>query len=226
MAVLKLSALVTRISGKIGGSVFAKTSNGQVVKKNTYSQPQFSPSQTIAQQKIQRASSSWLTLSESQKNDWLAITNDYPFYNKVGEVSYYGGYQLFLKLNNNLIVAGLPIIKNAPVFDAVNYGNWLSWFMTISSLCLQLDGLVIGQKIIFYGTEALSTEATDTNKIYRKITTFTISAVSEIFCFFSEFLAVYPNPAFGQVYFFKYRIISATSGNSTNFSYSQRVIVT
>jgi hypothetical protein len=92
MAVLKLSSLVAQISGKINGTIFAKTKYGQVAKNNSYSLPQNSQIQSVRQKQIQTVSSYWQQLSSSQKSDWEDETVNYPTTNKVGDIVFYSGY--------------------------------------------------------------------------------------------------------------------------------------
>ena len=220
MAVIKLSAFVTRISGKVGGSVFQMTSSGQIVKNNSYSIPQNSPRQTIAQTKIQTVSSRWLTTSPEVKDAWSAAAIDYPYQNKVGEESFYNGYQLFLKLNNNLLAANLPIITSAPIFESVEFGIITLFSMSPASVNVTIDNLVVGQTVIFYMSPAVDLDTSGTNLLYTKFAVREIFYISNTFSLIADFRANFGDPIFMAVYFIKYRIISTDTGNSTNFSAS------
>jgi len=225
MAVIKLSAFVTRISGKVGGSVFQMTSSGQIVKNNSYSIPQNSPRQTIAQTKIQTVSSRWLLLTPSEKDAWSAETINYPYQNKVGEESFYNGYQLFLKLNNNLLVAKLPINIEVPTFEAVAFGS--SFFFGIGEARLEafIFGAVAGQTIVLYISKAVSQNTSGSNLIYSEFAQKELVAGDNFFDVIDEYEEMFGVPIAGLRYYLKYRIISTSSGNSTDFSSSYTDIV-
>jgi len=116
MAQLKLSGLVDRISGKIGGSVLGKSSNGDFIRQNAYTKKFASQSQQQQRTKIYEASKLWRNISASNKSAWAAATSDYPYTNKVGDTATYNAYQLFLKLNMNLLLINEPTISTPPTF--------------------------------------------------------------------------------------------------------------
>jgi len=220
MAVIKLSAFVTRISGKVGGSVFQMTSNGQVVKNNSYSLPQNSPRQTIAQTKIQTVSSRWLLLTPAQKDDWILQGVNYPYQNKVGEESIYNGYQLFLKLNNNLLAAKLPINIEVPTFEAVAFGSSFVFNIGQSFLEAFISGAVAGQTIVFYISKAVTLNTSGSNLIYSEFAQKTLADGDNFFDVIVEYEEMFGVPISGLRYYLRYRIISTSSGNSTDFSSS------
>lgn len=222
MAVIKLSAFVTRISGKVGGSVFQMTSSGQIVKNNSYSLPQNSPRQSIAQTKIQTVSSRWLLLTPAEKNAWAAETINYPYQNKVGDESIYNGYQLFLKLNNNLLVAQLPINIEVPTFEAVALMPSFSFEIGTGYLIVGLTDAVVGQTIVFYISKAVTENESGSNLVYVEFAQKLISDPDEMFNLWEEFNNNFGNPISGAFYYMRYKIIATNSGNSTNFSPNYR----
>ena len=222
MAVIKLSAFVTRISGKVGGSVFQMTSSGQIVKNNSYSLPQNSPRQSIAQTKIQTVSSRWLLLTPAEKNAWAAETINYPYQNKVGDESIYNGYQLFLKLNNNLLVAQLPINIEVPTFEAVALMPSFSFEIGTGYLIVGLTDAVVGQTIVFYISKAVTVDASGSNLVYVEFSKELISNPDEMFNIWEQFNNNFGNPISGAYYYIHYKIIATNSGNSTNFSPNYR----
>lgn len=96
---IKLGALLTEASGKLGGCVIQKGNSSLVMRT------------LLAKRKIQ---SSWLQQSKSESayvaSQWrLLSAANRKFWNS--ETRYdSSGFSLFVKLNSNLIQAGLPII--------------------------------------------------------------------------------------------------------------------
>ena len=120
MALLKLSGMATAISGKIGGSVFATTGNGSVMKQNSYSQQHATPLQSAQRCRIYPVTQEWRNLTLSQKEDWAADTINYPYINRVGDTAYYNGYQLHNLLNGNLNIIGQPLLSVPATYESIN----------------------------------------------------------------------------------------------------------
>jgi len=102
MALLKLSGMVTQISGKMGGSILGTSANGSYIKQNSYSQQHATPSQSLQRTKIGLVGQEWRNISPANKALWAAETPNYPYINRVGDTVEYNAYQLFCYLNQNL----------------------------------------------------------------------------------------------------------------------------
>ena len=70
MAILKLSGIVTKISGKIGGSILGTSNSGSYMKQNSYSQQPNTPKQSIQRQKVGQITQLWRSLSSAQRSAW------------------------------------------------------------------------------------------------------------------------------------------------------------
>lgn len=117
MALIRFSNLVNDIRGATGGNVFSRNKAGAYVRNRTTPlNPQSSP-QMAARALLAGLSQAWRTLSQAQRNAWAAMTESYPYTNKLGEVRHYSGEQLFITLNRNLQAAGEATI-NDPQFPA------------------------------------------------------------------------------------------------------------
>lgn len=114
MALIKYSALVTDMRGKLNGSVAAKNRGGQYLRnKTTPVNPQ-----SIAQQKARATfggvSSLFRQLKDEDVNAWNAAAQNFPYTNIFGDVVYLNGLQLFTKLNTNLTIAEASNITMPP----------------------------------------------------------------------------------------------------------------
>lgn len=107
MALLKLSGIITKISGKIGGSILGTSNNGSYIKQNSYGQQNASPQQSKQRQKIGLITQGWRSLTITQQNLWKADVSNYPYVNRVGDTVNYTGYQLFNYINLNLKVVNV-----------------------------------------------------------------------------------------------------------------------
>lgn len=120
-ALIKMSGIgITEASGKLGGTVFSRGRGGAYVRNRVMP----SNPQTIAQQAVRSAfaaiSSAWRSLTQTQRDEWNAITADYPTKNRLGETKILSGKALFQKLNMNLSLANEPIALEPTAPEGVN----------------------------------------------------------------------------------------------------------
>lgn len=114
MALIKLGAFVTQISGKVGGQSFASSPSGTYIKnigsynvaKNTLTAQKLTSFTFIAGQ--------WRLLSQSQRDEWIKEAKKFPYTNRVGETKVYSGYLLFIKFNGSLIECKGDVILEPP----------------------------------------------------------------------------------------------------------------
>lgn len=115
MALIKYSALVAGMSGKLNGSVAAHNRYGSYLRNKS---PQTNP-QSTGQQNVRSGfsmvSQIWSqTLNQSQRDSWNQGASEWPRVNKFGDVVTPSGFALFMELNNNLVQYGLSAIEDVP----------------------------------------------------------------------------------------------------------------
>lgn len=114
MALIKTSALVSAISGKVGGNIFSNNKGGAYVR--SFSKP--TNPNTSRQAAVRAAfgalSSNFRALPAAQKANWNSVASNYPYSNKLGETKILTGAQLYVKANNVLQTAGLPTVNSMP----------------------------------------------------------------------------------------------------------------
>lgn len=104
MAVIKLGAFVTAISGSVGGTTF-KRNGSNVVMLNKVGGA--SKSKTYLNKRLNGLSNiirSWTALSGTNKASWNDEATKILFPDKFGGTKYLSGRQLFTKLNGQLLV--------------------------------------------------------------------------------------------------------------------------
>lgn len=226
MAILKLSAFLEQISGKINGTVFAKTKYGQVIKNNAYSLPQRSEAQLRQQAKIQTVASNWLNLNDQEKIDWNNQTPNYPYYNKVDQVSYYSGYALFLMLNNNLLNANLPINLLVPDYEAITVGTLSILQLDTDDLILRYIGGSIGQTLYIYASPGIGPGTSLKIPDLKLFDIVTVLGSNVTFSYSNVKIGYQGAPILGMEYYFNCKAIVTASGNKSNFSQITSQIVT
>jgi hypothetical protein len=133
---IKLGALITEASGKLGGCVIQKGNSSLVMRTQLAKRKIVT---TWLQQSRCRSAivtASWRSLSQVNRNLWLK------------EIRYdISGYALFVRLNSNLLQIGLPLLSQPmppvvmPIQDIwlVISNTLFSWFEIYTRLTLSLD---------------------------------------------------------------------------------------
>lgn len=116
MALIKMTAIVDAISGKIQGTVFARNKGGAYARgRGVVTNPR-TPEQMRVRSIFGTVSASWRNLSVAQISDWDNLASETTYQNRLGDTRNYSGKALFQKVNQNRILAGYDLLKDAPNF--------------------------------------------------------------------------------------------------------------
>lgn len=131
MALIKLTAVVDNISGKLNGSVFARNKGGHYIRsKSNPTNPQ-TEKQNLVRSLLSGVSTEWRNLTHEQREAWKGATKDFPYQNKLGDSKIYSGFNLFVKHNQNLqnydpasptLISPMPPAPTIPPFSVA--GNF------------------------------------------------------------------------------------------------------
>lgn len=114
MAKVAFSALVADLRNKVGGNVFTKVRSGAMVRiKVSPTQPR-TAAQTAVRSNFTTHSQAWRTLTQSQRNAWIALAASLPKHDVFGNTFYLTGAQLYNQCNRNLSTIGVAAISDAP----------------------------------------------------------------------------------------------------------------
>ncbi len=213
MAKIKLSGIISDISGKVGGSIFQKSQSGYILRNLSIPVNK----KTLAQVNIRNITNNlqqyWLNLSQSQREIWQSFSR----YNSLKQKNFsnllINGHQTFLKLNHYRLLYGYDILIT-PQFLKCQFTN--------INLTLELRSnrlVTISDRELSPGTEfliiflTLCTKASINNpgSSYRTI----IGNFTELYqnditdAYFNTFSTI-PDP--GQTVFFKFTNASKLSG--------------
>jgi len=113
MATIKLSALVSDVRGKVGGSVFSRNGGGSYVK--TFKKPinPASAKQSAIRGYFATMMTEYRALTAQQINAWASAAYQFP--NRVGDLVKVSGASLYIKCNMLLVASGLPRISTPPI---------------------------------------------------------------------------------------------------------------
>lgn len=119
MALIQLGAFITQLSGKIGGQSISNRGNSTTIRNITQPSPSATVLQSFQRSLTSQISNSWQFLTQVQRDAWTATAVNYTYVNRVGQTITRNGYQTFCFCNQNLFLAGIPFIQNAPTYIPV-----------------------------------------------------------------------------------------------------------
>lgn len=213
MAKIKLSGIISDISGKVGGSIFQKSQSGYTLRNLSFPVNKKTPSQENIRNITNRLQQYWLILSQKQRDIWHSFAR----YNVIKQNNFsrllLNGHQTFLKLNHYRLLYGYPVLTIPQFlkcqFTSINLTLELrnNRLVTISDreLIPSTEFLIIF--LTFYKNKSINNPGSS----YRAI----IGDFSELFQndITDEYFNVFSyTPVPGQTLFFKFTNASKLSG--------------
>lgn len=114
MAKVKFSALISEMRNKLNGSVFARNRGGAYLRnKVTPTNPQ-TIAQVQARSLLTSYSQAWRSLTETQRNAWKSVVDQWSRTDVFGDVVNPSGSSLYIRLNINISLAGGSAINTPP----------------------------------------------------------------------------------------------------------------
>lgn len=112
------SALVTQVSGSIGGMVGSHNKGGMYFRARSIPTNPQTPAQVAARNALTSVVDAWTNLTEVQRSAWAIYAQNVPVTNKLGDSIQLSGQQHYVRTNTARIRAGLVRVDGAPViFD-------------------------------------------------------------------------------------------------------------
>lgn len=124
MALIKLTAIVDNISGKLNGTVFAKNKGGNYMRSKSKPSNPRTASQMAVRAQFGAISSAWKSLTESARSAWRESASNFPYINRLGDSKILSGFALHQKLNTNLDLIGENALTFPPEpISPPNFGS-------------------------------------------------------------------------------------------------------
>lgn len=105
---------ITNASGSLGGSTFSHNAGGAYVRTKVIPVNPDTPEQASVRNEFGSLSQQWRTLTQTQRNSWIAARHQFTFKDTLGNTRTPSGINLFKSLNQNLFDAGQATILTAP----------------------------------------------------------------------------------------------------------------
>lgn len=151
MANIQLSALVTSISGSIGGTTFRRTPRGIVAYNK---QPRLlTAANNINERRFQLGSvfQSWNNVPNSVKEQWQVVAQQVPFVDKFGKQYYLSNRQLYTKVKSQALID--PSVNPDPYNFLTDVDrptlNYYEASAGVEEILVTLNGLQQGAKVAF-----------------------------------------------------------------------------
>ena len=216
MAFLKLSGLLSSITGKLNGSYFSQKKGATTMNTNPARINKANTNRTSLQQvqlAFAKQSRNWRNLTEEAKLAWTNYAGTLTFYNKAGLPYTPTGYEVYVSCNLNLKVIGSANIPLPVVSEGDGDINKVDVSFSITNI-LELNytgGAVTDAGIVVYASAPQSAGVNRPIGGYKKIysnNTIPVGATS----LNSGYLATYGYyPLLGMI-FFRVEIITPSSG--------------
>ena len=116
---MKFGALVVDGRGKNGGHVASKNRAGAYLRTKVTPVNAQSPAQNSIRNRFTTLSQAWRGLTQAQRDAWIAAVGDYARTDIFGDLHNPTGFNLYQRLNNNLVTVGEAAIAVPPLPAAV-----------------------------------------------------------------------------------------------------------
>ena len=112
---MKFGAIVTDGRGKIGGHVASKNRGGAYLRTKVTPVNGQTTAQTSIRNRFTNLSQGWRGLTADERNAWNAAVADYARTDIFGDLHQPTGFNLYQRLNNNLVTIGEASISTPPL---------------------------------------------------------------------------------------------------------------
>lgn len=210
----KYGALVVAGSGKINGFVASRNRGGAYFRtKVTPVNPQ-TTAQLAVRNRLGFLSQEWRGLTEAERAAWNGVVSSFSRTDVFGDLKNPTGFNLYQRLNNNLLTVGQAAIDTPPVVDAVAVVGLTSITATAgtSLIAVVLTGAVpAGSAVKVFATAPQSPGVTFVKSEYRLITTLAPAAATPV-ALGAVYVAKFGSWAVGQKLWFKFVFVDITTG--------------
>jgi hypothetical protein len=171
MALLKLSALITAISGKIAGQTIINGAQGFALKNNGNISKVASSLQQTVRINTANITQLWRSVPLARRQDYANQVGNYFYVNRVGETKQYNAYQIFNFLSQGRRLLNLDPPNGSLHKLSMSYANIVITNTSVSSTIIQATTTQNNQTYVVWFAYPISKGSTNVQTYLRKITT-------------------------------------------------------
>lgn len=213
----KFGAIIVDGRGKIGGHVASKNRAGSYLRtKVTPVNPNTSAQATV-RNRLSGISSAWRGLTAAQRSAWNAAVEDFAKTDIFGDLRNPTGFNLYQRLNNNLLNIGESVITVPPAPVAVDSFTSMSITAEDATVAESLEityaaAIAADHKVKVFATAPLSAGVSFVKSEYRQIDVI-VTADASPFDITAEYVAKFGSTGeVGQKIFVKMVQVETASG--------------
>lgn len=213
MALVRFSGHISSVRGRIGGSIFQESSAGPIVRARCAPVNRVTPRQVAARSIAASLQSSWIGLTQDQRNLWDGFVKYNPIHQQRNTRLFINGQQAFIKANHNRLQYGLTLLTD-PQFNKCDHTPVdASLSLVAGDLTLTLDRPAVATEEFVILSVTIPLPATWNNSQgMEKILVFTTTNAS-VFNINTEYLALFfKQPVASDILFFKFTNADKRSG--------------
>lgn len=145
----KFGSIVVAGSGKIGGHVAARNRAGAYIRtKVTPVNPQ-SAAQGLVRSRLASLASGWRSLTAAARLAWNSAVSDFAKTDVFGDLREPSGFNLYQRLNNNLLAIGSAAITVPPIPTAVD---------SFTSMSLAAEDATVAESLVITYAPAIAAD--------------------------------------------------------------------
>lgn len=176
----KFGIVVVDGRGKSNGNVYAKNRAGNYIRTKVTPVNPRTGAQLFQRSSVTNLSQAWRALTEANRAAWNAAVVNFQKTDIFGDLRKPSGFNLYMRLNLNLLAIGKSIIYTPPIPSSVNdiVIGALSASNTPSLSLAYIPAAVMSSKIIVRATPPVSPGKSFVKSEFRQISTFEGSTAS------------------------------------------------
>lgn len=142
---MKFGAIVTDARNKIGGHVASKNRSGAYLRTKVTPVNRQTSFQSSVRSRLTNLSKSWGALTEVQRASWNSAVDGFKKTDIFGDIQNPSGFNLYQRLNNNILALGGTVITAPPAPAALDQINSMVVTYAVGTPALSLAlGVVSG----------------------------------------------------------------------------------
>ncbi len=219
MAKVKFSALISDMRNKLNGSVFSKNRAGSYLRNKVTPTNPSTPSQAGVRSILGTLASGWRTLTDEERTEWNSVVESWLTTDIFGDSVTPSGFQLYVRLNGNIVNAGGVALVNPPAPMGISGAIGLTAVpdvgLTTLTCTTDPDPVPADQVLIVESTAPLSAGISNFSGKYRKIGS--VAAAGSIGDQWANYIAKFGVPTVGLKSSMRVKFVNIVTGESSPY---------
>ena len=225
MALVQAGAIITEISGKLGGQTFGNGRQG-IYLKNTGNYITNNSIKANAQKnKLVSITSRWKLLTSDQRVGWDELATELPYVDRFGNTRYYSGFSMFTKINYNRMLIEIAFTQDAPSLSEHYPATELEVSGDSGEFTVTLSGGSEDIVIMVAATQGMSQGSNQYKKYLRNIGYNTMQTLESGWDVTDEYNVVFSSPGNNSKVFFSCKMFDKDTGQQIGTELVANLIV-